>query len=140
ADDDTRKFVTLQAAAFLSMFRKFMKPKKDLKLDKLETVKAYNEDQIFSMLPQKYEIAAGEVLEYLAKGGSAERLIAQARRLIFLKGTDSHDYKFSSAVLEDYYHVSPAWRARFLASSMANLKGSGARDNGLAERTRAALT
>ena len=37
--------------------------------------------------------------------------------LIFLKGRDSHDYKFSSAVLEDYYHVSPEWRNRFLAGS-----------------------
>ena len=30
------------------------------------------------------------------------------RRLIFLKGRDAHDYKFSSAALEDYYHASPA--------------------------------
>ena len=33
-----------------------------------------------------------------------------ARRLIFTKGTDSHDYKFSSAALEDFYHVSPRWQ------------------------------
>ena len=42
--------------------------------------------------------------------GRAEPLMNMARRLVFLKGTDAHDYKFSSAVLEDYAHVSPAWR------------------------------
>ena len=34
-------------------------------------------------------------------------LMTTARRLIFAKGTDSHDYKFSSAALEDFYHVTP---------------------------------
>jgi hypothetical protein len=62
-----------------------------------------------------------------------------ARRLIFSKGRDSHDYKFSSAALEDYYHLTPAWRARYAASSMFNLRGAGDRDNDLIRRTRAAL-
>ena len=55
---------------------------------------------------------------------------------MFLKGTDSHDYKFSSAVLEDYAHVSPAWRDRFLAASVFWLKGSGGADTSLVRRTR----
>ncbi len=33
---------------------------------------------------------------------TAARLWTAARRLIFAKGNDSHDYKYSSAVLEDY--------------------------------------
>ena len=52
---------------------------------------------------------------------SAESLIAEARRLVFLKGNDSHDYKFSSAVLEDYYALSPDWRDRYLAMSVFKL-------------------
>ena len=56
-----------------------------------------------------------------------------------MKGRNHHDYKFSSAVLEDYFHVSPAWRDRFLASSVFNLKGSRARDNSLVGRIRAAM-
>jgi hypothetical protein len=59
--------------------------------------------------------------------------------LVFQKGRDTHDYKFSSAVLEDYLHVSPAWRDRFLATSVFNLKGSGDGDNPLVQRTRQAL-
>jgi hypothetical protein len=66
-------------------------------------------------------------------------LIDLGRRLIFLKGTDSHDYKFSSAVLEDYSFISPAWRDRFLAASLFWMKGTGAPDSGVVKRTRAAL-
>ncbi len=62
-----------------------------------------------------------------------------ARRLIFAKGSDAHDYKFSSAALEDYYHASPEWRARFLASSVFWLRGTGDKDNDLIKRARAAL-
>ena len=69
----------------------------------------------------------------------SQELWATARRLIFAKGTDSHDYKFSSAVLEDYYHISPAWRDRFLAASMYQLRGSAGPDNALVKRTRDAL-
>jgi hypothetical protein len=65
--------------------------------------------------------------------------MAAARRLIFTKGRDSHDYKFSSAALEDFYHTTPAWRNRFLASSVFWLKGSGERDNELIGRARTAL-
>ena len=62
-----------------------------------------------------------------------------ARRLIFAKGRDSHDYKFSSAALEDFYNLGPRWRPYFLASSMFNLAGSGQPDNELIQRTREAL-
>ena len=59
--------------------------------------------------------------------------------MIFLKGRDSHDYKFSSAVLEDYELMSPAIRDRFLAASVFYLQGSGEKDNEVVARTRAAI-
>ena len=83
--------------------------------------------------------AARKVRQYLHDGGSVQDLMNAARRLIFLKGDNAHDYKFSAAVLEDYFNVSPAWRAQFLATSVFNLRGSGDRDNALVARTRAAL-
>ena len=70
---------------------------------------------------------------------TAQALMAAGRRLIFTKGRDSHDYKFSSAALEDFYHATPQWRNRFLATSMFNLKGANERDNDLIQRTRTAL-
>ena len=59
--------------------------------------------------------AARKLLAYLeqsdrADATAAKQLMDAARLLVFLKGDDAHDYKFSSAVLEDYYHVSPDWR------------------------------
>jgi hypothetical protein len=79
------------------------------------------------------------VLSYLGQSGDPRALIDAARVLVFLKGTDSHDYKFSSAVLEDYYHLSPAWRDRYLAASVFRLRGSTEPDNQLVQRVRAAL-
>jgi hypothetical protein len=96
-------------------------------------------EAIFDRVGTDSSAAAKGVLAYLEGGQSAENLITAARRLVFLKGNNAHDYKFSSAVLEDYYNVSPQWRNRFLASSVYKLLGSSQRDNQLVERTRSAL-
>ena len=74
------------------------------------------------------------------KDASAEELLTAARRLVFNKGTDSHDYKFSSAALEDYYHATPGWRNQYLAACTSWLRGSGDKDNDLIRRARGALT
>ena len=80
------------------------------------------------------------MLAFLEGGGRATELIDQARRLVFVKGSDSHDYKFSSAVLEDYFHISPAYRDRFLAASTFKLHGIDEADNALIPRICAALS
>jgi hypothetical protein len=41
--------------------------------------------------------------------------------------------------MEDYYHISPQWRNRVLATSMFYLPGSGKADNALVHRIRSAL-
>jgi hypothetical protein len=66
-------------------------------------------------------------------------LIDAARRLAFLKGDNTHDYKFTAAVFEDYEHIAPQWRDRFLASCMYIFRGSAERDIPLVDRARAAL-
>jgi hypothetical protein len=84
--------------------------------------------------------AARRTLALLEQNGNQlQPLMTTARRLIFAKGTDSHDYKFSSAVLEDFYNVSPAWRNRYFAANVFWLKGSGGNDTPILARTRAAL-
>ena len=67
--------------------------------------------------------AARKVLTYVRANPDPKALIDATRFLIFAKGNDAHDYKFSAAVLEDFYHVSPAWRDRYLAASVFNLTG-----------------
>ncbi|MBW3599683.1 MAG: hypothetical protein KY475_20735, partial [Planctomycetes bacterium] len=146
-DDATRRLLLLQTAAFLPMFRARMPGRGrvgDERIMELEPIAPETKgegaiEEIFADVSGKQMQAARKVLGYLQNGGDPEQLITAARRLVFLKGNDSHDYKFSSAVLEDYYHVSPQWRDRFLATSVFNLQGAGQPDNRLVQRTRAAL-
>ncbi len=149
ANDETRRYLMLQAAAFLAMFLPLMKGRgkvnEDLHVDALEKeeVKADGAaavEEVFANVRKERMTAARKTLALLDGGkANVESLMTTARRLVFLKGTDSHDYKFSSAALEDYYHVTPAWRNRYLATSLFNLHGAGEQDNQLVKRTRAAL-
>ena len=84
--------------------------------------------------------AARKLHAHLVAGGNPREIIDTARRLVFFKGRDAHEYKFSSAVLEDCQHVSPQWRNLFLSLSVFNLKGTGHNDSPLVARTRAALS
>jgi len=147
ASDDTRRMLLLQNAAFLSMFRQAMGSRgsvKDHKLDELAAVPLESGEpkaleEIFADVSNDKMKAAGKTLAYLQSHPEPIQFADTARLLIFLKGNNAHDYKFSSAVLEDYQNVSPAWRGRYLASSVFNLRGSGGADNALVQRTRAAL-
>jgi hypothetical protein len=144
--EETRRMLLLQNAAFLTLFRQRIERELgELLLDGLEPqppATAAPEAavaEIFAAASENRQAAAAKALGYLNQGGDPRKLIDAARVLVFLKGDDSHDYKFSSAVLEDYGHLSPGVRDRFLAASLFQLRGSGDRDNPLVQRIRAAL-
>jgi hypothetical protein len=143
ADDETRKLLLLQNAAFLALFRGDRDSEKAVKIDHFEPAPLKEKGQamreIFEEVSNDRMIAARKMLAHLNEAPRPEMLMDNARRLIYLKGNNSHDYKFSSAVLEDYYYISDIWRNRFLAASAFNLRGSGGADNELVKRTRAAL-
>lgn len=146
ADDDLRKLLLLQAAAFVPLFRQAMAGRgklADVRIDALAAPDGkldYTADRVFAALSKDPAEAARMAVRVLAGNpAGAKALIDAGRRLVFLKGTDSHDYKFSAAVMEDYSHLSPPWRARFLAASLYWLKGSAGPDAPLVARTRAAL-
>jgi hypothetical protein len=146
-DDRTRRLLMLQNAAFLTLFRGAMVGRGkvgDARIDQLEPATtseggAGAVEEIFAEASRDRTAAARKALGYLQVGHDPRALIDAARRLVFLKGDDAHDYKFSSAVLEDYDNASPAWRERYLASSLLLLPGSADRDNDLVKRTRAAF-
>jgi hypothetical protein len=96
-------------------------------------------ESIFTAVSGNRAQAAQQTLAYARANPDPRDFINRARTLTFLKGRDTHDYKFSSAVLEGYLNVSPAWRDRFLATSVFNLKGSRDNDSPLVARTRQAL-
>jgi hypothetical protein len=142
--DETRKMLLLQNAAFLPLFRGDPAGEKAVKIDLFEPLPlkakgASAIEEILADVSNDPMTAARKMRTYLHENPRPESLIGAARQLVFVKGRNSHDYKFSSAVLEDYYHVSPPWRDRYLAASSFNLCGSGAPDNDLVKRTRAAL-
>jgi len=142
-DEQTRKMLLLQNAAFMPLFRGNAKDK-GIRIDTLEPLdpKADGDAllEIFADISSKDKLTASRKMLAWLKANPDPRPLAQAaRRMIFMKGRDAHDYKFSSAVLEDYHHLSPPWRDRFLAASAFWLRGSGDPDNGLVRRTRAAL-
>ncbi|MGL4553794.1 MAG: hypothetical protein ACRC33_21735, partial [Gemmataceae bacterium] len=117
----------------------------DLKLDTLEPAEAEGDageqiERVFADASKDRTRAARGALALIRQDpANIEPLMATARRLIFTKGTNTHDYKFCSAALEDFHHVSPEWRARYAASALFNLRGSGDADNPLVRRARAAL-
>jgi hypothetical protein len=141
-EDETRRFILLQAASFLPLFRR---SGSDVRIDQLQpaALNAAGPDaleEIFDDISTDRLTAARKVLAWLEANPRPEPFIDAALRLIFAKGNNSHDYKFSSAVLEDHAHISPAWRNRYLAASVFNLRGSGHDDNILVQRIRNALT
>ena len=143
SSDNTRRMVLLQNAAFLPMFREAMEGRGDVGDESIVTLGKgplkVTPDEIFQDVGKDNRQAAEKTFAFLDGEGSADALIEQARRNVFMKGTDSHDYKFSSAVLEDFYHISPEWRNQYLASSVYKLRGAAEKDNGLVERIRSAF-
>ena len=147
ANDDIRRMLLLQNAAFVPLFREAMTGRGKLQpfeLDKMSPTPVSADstaaiEEICTDISGDQLAAAGKLLSYLKEQPNPKQFIDAVRLLVFLKGTNSHDYKFSSAVLEDYQNVSPDWRDRFLASSVFNLRGSQGKDNKLVQRTREAL-
>ena len=141
SNDETRRFLLLQNAAFLTMFRDRGGIKGGLVVDQFEQADGTpGIEEIFADITSNKEQAARKALAYLKSTKDPKHFMREAQRLIYLKGTGSHDYKFSSAVLEDYHHISPQIRDRFLAASVYWLQGSGKEDSSLVARTRAAMS
>jgi hypothetical protein len=143
--DETRRLLLLQNAAFMPLYRGAPRPDAPLRIDRLEPlapVAAGHEAiaEIFAEISTDRLAAARKVLAYLQANPDARPFADAARRMVFLKGRDSHDYKFSSAVLEDHEQLSAAARDRLLAASVFYFKGAGEKENDLVKRTRAAFT
>ncbi len=148
----TRQALLLQNAAFIPHFRESMRDRGNVGTTRIdadrdedpedapEKVDADTVDSIFATVSKDRGAASQAMLGFLDAGGDPGKLIDAARRLVFLKGNDAHDYKFSSAVLEDFTAVSPEFRNRYLASAAYLLPGSGDKDNGLVGRVNESLS
>lgn len=127
-DDRTRRWLLLQNAAFLAYFRAAAEGRGHLADKDLLTwepkSQAVDLEELFSQIGRDHDAAASSVLTVAETTEGARKLIGKARQMVFLKGDDSHDYKFSSAALEDYTTMARPWRARYLAGCSHLLHGS----------------
>lgn len=143
-DRETRRMLLLQNASFLPLFKRHGGDR-GLLIDEIEPQTPEAEEpvaaaeEIFATLSDDPTKASAKVLGQLQRDPHPGAIANTARRLIFLKGSNSHDYKYSSAVLEDYEHLPSPARERLLAASVYLLRGSKADDNRLVRRTREAL-
>ncbi|PON16095.1 hypothetical protein C2W62_20330 [Candidatus Entotheonella serta] len=144
-DDATRQLLILQGAAYITLFRGEPESKPGFNIDQFQPValeQAGSEAiaEIFSAVSYETNpIGAGKILAYLQRQQPIEGIVEAARHLLIYKGDNAHDYKYGSAVLEDYQHLSPEWGHRYLAASVPGLHGSASPDHALVACTQAAL-
>ena len=129
--ETTQLLALLQSAAFMPAFRRRVRnTRPDLRVDELEPLAVPGDGaealrDAFSELPHDRTAGARKALHYLQHGGSADALVASARRQLARSGRQSHDYKFTEAALENHRKMAPgAWRDRILSASMAYFTGS----------------
>jgi hypothetical protein len=144
-DDTTRKLALLQAVGWQPLYRGRAKPPGGTMIDAIEPLKpdASGDEavgEVFDAVSRDRKEAARKAVGYLNSGGSPDAVFAAARRMIFHKGTDSHDYKYGAAVWEECLLASdPKWHGPLVASAMFNLPGSKKSDSPLMIRAREAV-
>jgi hypothetical protein len=144
-DDTTRRLALLQAVGWLPMYRSRNKPNGELRADALENRAPESSGdeavgELFASISKNRTQAAEKTIGYLARGGTTDLVFAAARRMIFHKGTNAHDYKYGAAAWEEcQLATDPKWRPALAAAMMFNLPGAGTPDSPLMNRAREAL-
>lgn len=147
-DDTTRRLALLQAVGWQPMFRGRAKLSDSTGIDTLKaspdvTVASGDEaiGEIFAAINDDRKKAASKTVAYLGHGGSPDLIFDAARRMIFHKGRDSHDYKYGAALWEEsLWATDSRWRTPIVAASMFNFPGAKTGDSPLMIRAREALS
>ena len=147
ASPDLRLQLLLQNASFLGMFCQRVvsgkhRPDKvgDFVATQVAEDNAMAMAEVVQSIAKDNDLSARNLIGLLSRQPNmAREFIDRARQLVFVKGTDSHDYKFSSAIMEDCFHLSPALRPKYLAMSVFKLNGPSQPDSPLLPRLRACL-
>jgi hypothetical protein len=147
-DVHSRAFVLLQNAAFLPRFRDEARRRGSLAERRIDDWRSEPQEtpgadktaaEILEKLGTQPMAAARDLFAHLSNGNSVYPFMQQAREMIFLKGNDSHDYKYSSAVLEDYFQVSQKWRPYYLAAALFKMRHAQEPTTSLIRRIQAAV-
>jgi hypothetical protein len=144
-DDTTRRMALLQAAAWMPLFRRRIENPAALRLDAIEPAPVDTSGEealrsIFTTVAQDRQRAAAQAIGYLERGGSPDDLFLMARRLIFHKANDSHQYKYGAAAWEEFHLATdPKWSGPIAAAALAYFPSSEADDSPVMRRAAAAV-
>jgi hypothetical protein len=146
-DDTTRRLALLQAIGWQPMFRGRTKLTDSEGIDSLKVnpdlaISSGDEavGEIFTTVNDDRKKAAAKTQAYLGRGGSSDLIFDAARRMIFHKGAESHQYKYGAALAEEFlWSTEPKWRGQIAATSMFYLPGAKSPDSPLMNRAREAV-
>src|SRR5262249_34891358 len=138
-DDTTRRLALLQAIGWQPMFRGRTKLTDSEGIDSLKVypdlaISSGDEavGEIFATVNLDRKKAAAKTQAYLGRGGSSDLIFDAARRMIFHKGAESHQYKYGAALAEEFlWSTEPKWRGQIAATSMFYFPGAKSPDNPL---------
>lgn len=135
-DEELRSWILLQNASFIGHFRSAAADRgklADLDIQSISPAASGADlDGIFEEVGKSQ--GAERVLSYLSSGGNARELFSRARELVILKGNDAHDFKYSAALLEDYFQRGRRWQNKILAAGSFLLTSSRKPNTNLIER------
>ena len=147
-DDTTRRLALLQAVGWQPMFRGRTKLTDSAGIDSLKAEprrrrsRAETRPSARSSRPSTTtgRKPAPRRMAYLGRGGSPDLIFDAARRMIFHKGRDSHDYKYGAALWEEcLWSTEPKWRRPDGRGLDVQLPGAKTPDSPLMIRAREAL-
>jgi hypothetical protein len=146
-DDTTRRLALLQAIGWQPLYRGRTKLTDSTGIDNLkeapDVLTSKGDEavaEIFATINADRHKASSKAMAYLANGGSSDLIFDAARRMIFHKGRDSHDYKYGAALWEEVVvSTEPKWRNQMVAAAMFNLPGAKTADSPLMIRARESL-
>ena len=147
ADPQTRLLLLLQGVGWMGQFRDFMVTKPqglgNQEIVTLASVKNGSRDaavtETLELVGKDSKAAARRAMSLAGSRRAVQSFRREAYRLIFQKATDAHDFKYATAVFEDYDRVSASFRPHQLATAVYHLKGRSMEDSPVMTRAREVL-
>ena len=148
---ETRLFLLLQAVGWMAHFSltgglagcPVLHPGTDiLELgpdDEMPDDPAAATESIVNRMSNDRPAAARGAFAYATRHANQPALFSAARRLVFTRAVDTHDYKYPAAAFEDIPTVSRAWRPHMLAASMLHIPSPTAPESQVFQRAKEAV-
>jgi hypothetical protein len=148
---ETRLFVLLQAVGWMAHFARtgglancFLDPGTDI-LDlaapdaDVPDDPAAAAESILTTAATAPAAAARSAFAYAKRHANHPSLFSAARRLVFTRAADTHDFKYPAAAFEDISSVSPPWKPHMLAASILHIPAPTMPESQVIQRARDAV-